>query len=203
QRQMIERSSQRITGLLELISDLLDISRIELGQAFQEPKCVLPLEVLKAPLEDCMVAAQQKRISVEVRVPSDLPGIKVFPSRIQQVFANLLSNAVKFTPEGGRIVISARRDDNNIRFEVSDTGIGIPPQDLPRMFEEFFRASNVQTHDKTTGQITGTGLGLAIVRRILEKYGGKIWVESPDPDTGCGTRFTFLLPACQADESLK
>jgi len=204
QKQMLERSSHRITGLLELISDLLDISRIELGQAFQEPKCVLPLEVMKTPLEDCTTVAQQKNITIEVKVPADLPGIMISPSRLQQVFANLLSNAVKFTHEGGHVCVSARRDDDDkIRFEVSDTGIGIPPQDLPRIFEEFFRASNVQAQDKNAGQVTGTGLGLAIVRRILEKYGGRIWVESPNPDTGCGTKFTFLLPTCRTNESGK
>lgn len=202
QIQMLERSSQRVVGLLELISDLLDISRIELGQAFQEPKCVSPMEIMKTPLEDCQAAAQQKKLTIEVKVPTDLPNIYVFPSRIQQVFANLFSNAVKFTPEGGRVTISARRDDDNkIRFEVSDTGIGIPAQDLPRIFEEFFRASNVQS--QTGGQVTGTGLGLAIVRRILEKYGGKIWVESPCPATGTGTRFSFVLPIAQSQKAGK
>lgn len=196
QKQMIERSSQRVVGLLELISDLLDISRIELGTAFQEKKDISPLEVLKAPLEDAQAAAQQKNVAIELRAPPDLPRVSVSPARLQQVFANLLSNAVKFTPPGGMVTVTGRlHEDGNIRFEVADTGIGIPPQDLPQMFQEFFRASNVLgPAPGAAPQTPGTGLGLAIVRRILERYGGKIWAESPCPDTGVGTRFTFQLP---------
>ena len=203
QKQMIERSSQRIVGLLELISDLLDISRIELGQAFQEPKYVSPVEVIKTPLEDAQAAAQAKKVAIEVNVPPSLPNIYVFPSRIQQVLANLLSNAVKFTPDGGRVKLDAKLIDNGIRFSVCENGIGIPAQDLPRMFEELYRASNVQSKDKNANQVPGTGLGLAIVRRILEKYGGKIWVESPCPDTGTGTIFTFILPVAPTKETGK
>jgi len=192
QKQMIERSSQRIGGLLELISDLLDISRVELGWLPKEAKVVRPIEVLKTPIDDTMAAAQQKGLKFEVNVAPDVPSICASPVRLQQVFANLLNNAVKFTPPGGTVSLVATRRDGDVLFEVSDTGIGIPSQDLPRMFEEFFRASNTQG--------LGTGLGLAIVRRVVEAHCGKVWVESPPPGTAIGTRFTVLLPA--ASESM-
>lgn len=186
QRQMIERSDQRVKELLELISDLLDISRIETGQIVKEMKEVSLKEVLEPPLEDARTTAESKKTTLVLDMPAELPRIYASPNRLRQVFANLLSNAIKFTPEGGTITLRIRCQNNKIESQVSDTGIGIPPQDLPRIFEEFFRASNVES--------PGTGLGLTIVKRIVEAHGGKIWAESPCPETGFGTKFTFTLP---------
>ncbi len=186
QRQLIERSDQRIKNLLELISDLLDISRIEAGQIVQEMKKVSLPEILKSPLEDICAAANQKNITLVIDIPENLPNICASPQRLQQVFTNLLSNAIKFTPEKGTVTLRLRYQNNKIEAQVVDTGIGIPAQDLPRIFEEFFRASNVQS--------PGTGLGLAIVKRIIEAHGGKVWAESPCPETGMGSKFTVVLP---------
>jgi len=101
------------------------------------------------------------------------------------VITELLTNATDYSPEG-TVTIRVTEEDNDIKIEIMDTGIGIPAEDLPRVFEEFFRASNVQTK--------GTGLGLSIVKGLVETHGGRIWVESPCPETNTGSKFTFTLP---------
>lgn len=186
QKQIIERSNERIKGLLELIIDLLDISHIEMKQIVQEREKISLPPLLKAPLQDAQSVARQKGLKLKVEIHKGLPQVFASPHRLQQVFANVLGNATKFTPQGGEIVLRMRREKDNIQVEVSDTGIGIPPEDLPRIFEDFYRGSNAQ--------VAGTGLGLAIARRIVEAHDGKIWAESPCPETGKGSKFTFTLP---------
>ncbi|HHN93559.1 MAG TPA: HAMP domain-containing histidine kinase, partial [Anaerolineae bacterium] len=105
---------------------------------------------------------------------------------LRQVMDNLLSNAVKYTPEGGRITVSAEEDDGHIVVHVADTGIGISPAQQPYIFDKFYR---VESSD-TIG-IVGSGLGLAIVKTVIDKHGGRIWVES---NPGQGSVFTFVLP---------
>jgi len=185
QRNMLERSSYRIKELLNLISDLLDIPRIETGQIVQEMKQVSLRQIIKASLGDLRDLAKQKKLKLKVELPPGLPKVYGSAPRLQQVITNLVNNAINFTPHG-RVTLRVNDGDSEIRVEVLDTGIGIPPQDLPRMFEDFFRASNVETK--------GTGLGLSITKRIVEAHGGRIWVESPCPETNTGSRFTFTLP---------
>ncbi len=184
-RQMIERSSNRIEGLLELISDLLDISRIETGQIVQEMKELSPAEIASGPIEDAVGLGEQKQVKVTARISPDLHSIKGSPIRLRQLFTNLLSNAVKFTPEGGTVDFNLTESDGFIVGTIEDTGIGIPEEDLPHIFKDFYRASNAQ--------VQGTGLGLSIVKRIVEAHGGKIEVESPSPKTWKGAKFTFTL----------
>jgi signal transduction histidine kinase len=106
--------------------------------------------------------------------------------KIKQILLNLLSNAVKFTPEGGRISITANKTDNGAEISVSDTGIGIAPEDQPKIFEEFRQVGSDSTH-----KTEGTGLGLTLAKKFVELHGGKIWVES---EVGKGSTFTFTLP---------
>jgi len=186
QKQMIERSDQRIKGLLELISDLLDISRIEMGQVVQEMKEVTLTEVLEPPIEDAKATADQKGINLILDLPKEPPFVYASPRRLQQMLANLLGNAIRFTPEGGTVTLKIKHRNNSVEGQISDTGIGIPPEDLPKIFEEFFRGSNVE--------VPGTGLGLTIVKRIAEAHGGNIWAESPCPETHMGSKFSFVLP---------
>jgi signal transduction histidine kinase len=185
QKNMLERSSHRIKELLNLISDLLDIPRIETGQLVQEMKQISLTYVVKMSLADLRQLAKQKKLKLKAELPRGLPKIRGSAPRLQQVITNLVSNAINFTPEGS-ITVRVKAKGKEIRFEVLDTGIGIPPEDLPRMFEDFFRASNVETK--------GTGLGLSIAKRIIEAHGGRIWVESPCPETDKGCKFTFTLP---------
>jgi len=185
QRNMLERSTRRINQLLNLISDLLDIPRIETGQIAPEMKEISLREVVKRSLDDLRNLAEEKGVKLKVELPQSLPKIHGSSPRLQQVITNLVGNAINYTPEGV-VTIRVREGDNDIRTEVMDTGIGIPPDDLPRVFDDFFRASNVETK--------GTGLGLSIARRIVEAHGGRIRVESPCPESNTGSKFTFTLP---------
>ena len=186
QRQMMERSSERIKGLLELISDLLDISRIETEQFVQDMKEVTLTQILEHSVEDAKTMAEQNGVKLIVNVPERPIFIYAAPDRLQQVLDNLLSNAIKFTPQGGIIGLKVMDKDNELQVEVTDTGIGIPPEDLPQIFDDFYRGSNINN--------PGTGLGLSIVKRILEIHRGSIWAESPCPETNSGSKFTFTLP---------
>lgn len=185
QKNMLERSTHRITELLNLISDLLDIPRIETGQIVEEMKDVSLSQVVKKCVQDQRNLAKEKGIKLKVELPETLPKIRGSSPRLQQVITNLVNNAITYTTEGS-VTLKAKEMNKEVRVEVIDTGIGIPPEDLPRMFEDFFRASNVETK--------GTGLGLSITKRIVEAHGGKIWVESPCPQSNTGSRFIFTLP---------
>jgi len=118
-------------------------------------------------------------------MPERLSEIQGSPRRLQQVLTNLLTNAIKFTPEKGVITLKLTEEDAHIQVEVMDTGIGIPPEDLPRIFEEFYRGRNIETE--------GAGLGLAIAKRIVEGHGGAIRAESPYAEGQPGSRFVFTL----------
>jgi len=185
QKNMLERSSRRITELLTLISDLLDIPRIETGQIVEEMKEVSLRQIIKNSIEGQRSLAEEKGIKLKVEMPDKLPKVKGSASRLQQVVINLLNNAINYTPEGS-ITVRVQEQDRDLLVEVMDTGIGIPPEDMPRLFEDFFRASNVETK--------GTGLGLSISRRIVGAHEGRIWAESPCPETGKGSKFSFALP---------
>ena len=185
QRDMLERISQRINDLLNLISDLLDIPHIETAQMIREIKVISLREVVKRSIDDLRNSAKEKGIKLKVELPRSLPKIYGSNPRLQQVVTNLISNAINYTPEG-MVTVRITDHKNNLQVEVMDTGIGIPPDDLPRIFDDFFRASNVE--------VKGTGLGLSIVKRIIEAHGGKIWVESPCPESDTGSKFTFTLP---------
>jgi signal transduction histidine kinase len=185
QKNMLERSTRRITELLTLISDLLDIPRIETGQIVQEMKDISLRKVIKDSLESQSSLAAEKGIKLKVKISEGLPKIKGSASRLQQVFTNLINNSIVYTSEG-TITLKVQEQEGKILAEIIDTGIGIPPEDIPQLFEDFFRASNVETK--------GTGLGLSISKRIIEAHGGKIWAESPDIESGKGTKFSFTLP---------
>jgi two-component system phosphate regulon sensor histidine kinase PhoR len=184
QRTMLIRSSERIKGLLNLIDNILDISRIETGVLKMEEIPVL--NVFETTRETVQPLAQKKGVELRVELPEQLPLINGAPERLQQVFTNLLGNAVKFTPEGGTVILKVSEGDDNIVTEVTDTGVGILSEELPRIFDDFYRGIRVDE--------AGTGLGLSISKKIIEAHNGKIWAESPNPDTGKGSRFTFILP---------
>jgi PAS domain S-box-containing protein len=172
--------------LLSLINDILDLSKVEAGH--------VELEVaefsLKEALERGIVMVREKATTNGVRLELELdPSVDAVwgdERRVRQVVFNLLSNAVKFTPSGGRICVSAAREDGELRIAVTDTGPGIAPEDRERIFEEF-----QQARSGGDDQAEGTGLGLALSRRIVELHGGRMWVES---DLGQGSTFAFTLP---------
>ncbi len=189
QKDLMQRGTRRIDGLLTLITDLLDIPRIEAGQLKREMREISVNEVIKHALEGLDSLARQKGIALKIELPQSSPKLYASNRRLQQVVTNLVSNAINYTHDG-MVLIRVIDGDNDARVEVIDTGIGIPPADLSRLFEDFFRGSNVG--------VKGTGLGLSISKRIVEAHGGKIWAESPNPETGKGSRFTFSLPKVQS-----
>ncbi len=185
QRDLMQRGIRRIDGLLTMITDLLDIPRIEAGQIKREMREISVNDVIKQTVESLEGLARQKGIALKIELPQSSPKVYGASRRLQQVVTNLVSNAINYTREG-MVLVSVVDGDSHVRVEVTDTGIGIPQEDLPHLFEDFFRGSNVGAK--------GTGLGLSISKRIVEAHGGKIWAESPCPDTGKGSRFTFTLP---------
>jgi signal transduction histidine kinase len=171
--------------LLSLINDVLDLSKVEAGQIELE---LAPFSLREA-VERGVVMIRERASKSGVAVGAEVePAVQVVTAderRIRQVLFNLLSNAVKFTPPGGRIDVRAARVDGEIQVAVADTGSGIAPEDLDRIFEEF------QQTDAGVKQQEGTGLGLALSKRFVELHGGRIWVES---ELEVGSRFVFALP---------
>jgi signal transduction histidine kinase len=174
--------------LLSLINDILDLSKIEAGR--------MDLEVaafdLPTAIDDAMLLmrerASRRGIALERHVDADVGEIHADQRKLKQVLLNLLSNAVKFTPEGGRITVSAGISDGSATISVKDTGIGIAPEDHEAVFEEFRQVG------KSEKKAEGTGLGLALCRKFVELQGGRIWVAS---ETSKGSTFTFTLPVRQ------
>jgi len=184
QRELLAGSKQRIVDLTHMIDNILDISHIEIrGTDFENVS--LP-ELVEKCIADVQGPAQQKGIRIINNMPASSPAVLGISARLQQVLTNLLSNAIKFTPSGGTVTIDTERTKNYILTKVSDTGIGISKEELPKIFDDFYRGLRVDAE--------GAGLGLAIAKKIIEAHRGMIYVESPCPDTGKGTRFTFTLP---------
>jgi signal transduction histidine kinase len=189
QKDLMQRGIRRIDGLLTLITDLLDIPRIEAGQLSREMREISLNDVVKQATDGLDNLARQKGLTLIVELPESSPKVYASNRRLQQVVTNLASNAINYTREG-TVLVRAADGDNEVRIEVIDTGIGIPPDDLPRLFDDFFRGSNVGAK--------GTGLGLSISKRIVEAHGGRVWAESPAAETGKGSKFTFTLPKNKA-----
>ncbi|MBN1483209.1 MAG: GAF domain-containing protein [Chloroflexia bacterium] len=180
---------QRVTEeMSKLISDLLDLGKIEAGLGM-ETEPVDMRDILLSGKYNLAMMAQDKGILVDVEASPGLPQIHGDPYRLQQVTSNLLSNAIKYTPRGGHIWVRASNEQSELVVCVQDTGIGIPSADLPRVFDKFFRVSDTRVIDQE-----GSGLGLAIVKSIVEEHGGRVWAES---NPGKGSRFYFALPVPQ------
>lgn len=185
QEQWLDRSISRLDGMLELISDLLDVSRLETGQMATEMEMTSLQKVLEGCIDTARGIAEPNGIKVVSDIGSDFPQIFASEIRLAQVINNLVSNAVRYTPGGGTIKLRASLKGKKILIEVEDNGSGISKEAMPRIFEDFYRG------DRET---EGTGLGLSICKRAVELHGGRIWAESPVPETGKGTRFSVTLP---------
>ena len=172
--------------LLSLINEILDLSKVEAGRMELELATFdLPLAIDNARTF-VRERATKHGINLDVTVDERLGDFVGDERKIKQILLNLLSNAVKFTPEGGRIGINARQADGSVEISVSDTGIGIAPEDQPKIFEEFRQVGSDYAH-----KIEGTGLGLTLAKKFVELHGGRIWVES---EVGKGSTFSFTLP---------
>jgi signal transduction histidine kinase/HAMP domain-containing protein len=184
---------KKIVGSVEtmarLVNNLLDLGRIEAGVGLQLE--MVPLrEVLEKVIGSLQLVAAQKQIQLTLEDASHTtPLIEADQALLQQALSNVVENAIKYTNPGGKVNVRTLTHDNNVIFEISDTGIGIAPVDQPRLFEKFFRGVQRDTRKQQ-----GSGLGLAIVKSIVERHGGKVWVES---QLGKGSTFSILIPIRQ------
>jgi len=169
-----------------MVANLLDLGRIEAEARMDVEECDMTAIIGKV-VADHAAQADLKRQSLQVQIAPDLPTVSGNPLRLGQALANLLSNAIKYTPEGGRVLLSADTAEGQVMICVKDNGIGIPQEDLPHIFDKFYRVKRPETED-----IIGTGLGLSIVKTIVEKHQGRVWVDSK---VGEGSTFTIILPA--------
>jgi two-component system phosphate regulon sensor histidine kinase PhoR len=176
--------------LQRLVSDILDLSRIE---------SKLPLKWEKVPVGEIVESAtktveeqmRKRDLALDVVLPESFT-VLVDKDRFRQILLNLLTNAMAYTPEGGRITVEARRESNSWWIRVADTGVGIPEEDLPRIFERFYRVDKARSRESG-----GTGLGLAIVKHLVEVHQGEIRVNSR---VGEGTEFQLIFPIKTEDE---
>jgi signal transduction histidine kinase len=187
QRRMLERSVTRVNDLRALIGDLVDLARMRPEQIQADFELLDPAEVGTESIEDVRLAAAEKNIKIKVDRPPEFFKIIGARRRLRQVFTNLLSNAIKFSPEGSTVTFRAYYTPEVLVFEVEDEGVGIPPEDQPHVFEEFFRGDNVEN-------VAGLGLGLSIAKKIIEAHQGEITITSPYCEEKSGTRFTAFIP---------
>ena len=178
------RIQTEVDALTQMATELLELSRIESGQVPLELKLLSPAKLLSSAADRMKMQADRAGLTLQVDCPADLPLIRADLPRLEQVLVNLIHNAVKFTPPGGEITLMAAPIDQSVCFSVRDTGLGIPTDDLPRIFERFYRVDRSRTGG-------GTGLGLSIAKHIVEAHGGKIWAESRE---GEGSTFYFTIP---------
>ena len=184
--QAVEKVLDGADRLLHLVDDLLDQTRLQRGELSVNPVWFDYRELL-CQVSDVMGPAMKERgQTLELAMPKKTPQLYADPARIHQILRNLLSNASKFTPEGGTVRIAIKATRDAVITEVSDTGIGIPPEALGRVFDRFYQVDNTRTRN-----YGGTGLGLAIVKGLLESMGGHIEVKS---ELGQGSTFRFALP---------
>jgi len=183
-KEILQRIGKKIEFLHHYTKDLLDLSRIR-AEKNLNLKIFNIKEVIDTAAEIAMPKTEGKKIQLNVEIAKQLLDIEADKELITYVFLNLIANAFKYTPSGGKVLVQVSQKNSSITVEVKDTGIGIPAQDLPHIFEEFFRASNVV---KTT---KGTGLGLSLVKYVIEKHGGNILLES---EVGKGSSFRFTIP---------
>jgi NtrC-family two-component system sensor histidine kinase KinB len=183
QKEIIYDLRQESERLERLMRDLTDLSRIESGQAVPHFARIQIGELIDSVIQEYRLKARAKDQEITTNIASDLPPLRIDAGQIRQVLDNLLSNAVRNAPRGGSIQIDAARREDYVAISVADTGRGIPPEYLSRLFTRFLSIPETQSG--------GTGLGLAISRRLIEAHGGQMSVRS---EVGRGTTVTFTLP---------
>jgi len=184
---MLTIANNSAARIQRLVNSLLDINRLEAGQAIADQRWVDPLELIREAMRDVEPGVAGRRQNLVANLPSSLPQVWIDEDMIRRVLINLLENAIKFTPPEGRIEIGARADTDWIEVWISDNGPGIPASEHERIFDKFTR---LRGKDKPGG----LGVGLAFCRLAVNGHGGRIWVES-EPQQGATFRFTLPLKA--------
>jgi two-component system, OmpR family, phosphate regulon sensor histidine kinase PhoR len=186
-RQFVQRIEVEVDAMTQLVEELLELSRIESGRV---PLSLVPVavaDIVQPVLERLQPQAERAEVTMNTELPTELPPVLADTERIQRALANLVHNACKFTAPGGQVVVSAQQVDAEVHIIVHDTGVGIAPDLVPRVFERFFKADKARSGG-------GTGLGLAIAKHIVQAHHGRIWVESTP---NVGSTFTFSLPIAE------
>jgi len=191
---LVDRARQRIGGMLRLIEDLLDLHQLELGTTKVETAPVRVAATVEAAVAEYAALARERDVAVRIELPSELPPVQANARYLEFTIRNLLSNAIQYNQPGGSATITARATGGLLEIAVADTGIGIPPADLPRVFDIFFRGNEA----KKTSRLA-PGLGLSLVKRLVETQGGTVWVESM---AGQGSRFSFTVPIATTPEAV-
>jgi len=185
--EIIVRSIKRAN---RLIQDLLDVARIETGKLAIERTRVPSRDLVVEASETFGAMASDTSLELRVEIPRELPAVSADRERVLQIFANLVDNAIKFTPPGGRILLGAARSEDEVCFSVADSGPGIPPEEVPHLFDRFWQARRTDRR--------GAGLGLSIAKGLVEAHGGRIWLESTAG--AAGSTFHFTLPVAPEDQ---
>lgn len=187
----LRRIVNEVDRLAVLVDELLDLARLESGRVVLRCEHLHPREVLDGALDRLRPQISRAGLALRNEVPDELPDMDADRARVEQVMLNLVHNAIKFTPTGGTITVSARAEPTAVVVTVADTGVGVAPDEIPRLFERFYKADRARSSE-------GTGLGLAIAKHIVQVHGGTIWLESTP---GAGSRFSFTLPRADATAS--
>lgn len=182
-RRFLTRIDVEVDTMAQIVEELLELARIESGQVPIQAEPVNISDIISQPVERLRLQANRAGIELNIELPPADFAVLADVKRIHQVIGNLVHNAIKYTPSGGKITITAEVKQQEVIFSVSDTGVGIPSDDLPRIFERFYKADRARSSQ-------GTGLGLAIAKHIVLAHGGRIWVESVE---GRGSTFSFSL----------
>jgi two-component system phosphate regulon sensor histidine kinase PhoR len=184
--EIILEHSRRLARLTE---DLLMLSKMDADRLELEIRRLSASQFVEGCIETTQRPAAEKDLRISVNLPQNVPDIAADRRRLAEVLQNLLDNAIQYTPPGGQIMVSASANGAEVTFTVSDTGIGIPQADQPRIFERFYRVDVARSRE-----VGGTGLGLSIAKHLVEVHGGRIWVES---EVGQGSQFHFTVPIFQ------
>jgi len=188
-RNFVLRMDSEVDNLTQMVNELLELSRIEAGRSNFDFQHIEPCALIQKPADRMVLQAERVGVTLSYDCPDGMPLVFADPERISQVFINLIHNAIKFTPNGGRIDVTAFQDGQMVVFKVSDNGVGIAEKDITRIFERFYKADRARAGG-------GTGLGLSICRHIVEAHGGKIWAESFE---NSGASFFFSIPVVYRD----
>jgi two-component system phosphate regulon sensor histidine kinase PhoR len=183
-RRFLDRMVTEVDALSQMVEELFELTRIESGRTPLIMAPISPCVLINQAVDRLNVQAERVGLAIGVGCPEILPPAMADARRLEQVIVNLLHNAIKFTPAGGQISLNAQVEGDFIKFCVQDTGIGIPADNLARIFERFYKTDRA----RATG---GAGLGLAIARHLVEAHGGSIWAESVE---GQGSSFFFTIP---------
>jgi two-component system phosphate regulon sensor histidine kinase PhoR len=183
-RDFLTRIDSEVDRLTQLVEELTELSRIETGKAELKKEPIDLNKLVEEVIAQLSPQAERQQLSISREFATNLPSVPADKDRVRQVITNLVHNAIKFTPGGGRIIITSRALEGSVVVHIADTGIGIPEEDLPRVFERFYKGDKARAGG-------GTGMGLAIAKHVIQAHGGTIWVQSEE---GKGSTFAFSLP---------